>query len=694
MTINTDFAIDAAKSIYYIGAVHGASGAGYYTVLELHRWASDLADDAAASGDDLVDITSLTPSDRSTDNIITLLNGYILDDGHGSETEAISQHIYDGSILENVGLGSQNIWDGIVVIAAENMRLQVLQSGVTIVDDFWNSVPFSQAAGEFGLNRDTANGISHRMMINVNTANADIDGRRLIGMTRVSFDEKQAGDVGGFAYSEFKINGTARGNNVMALTFAQDLNDTVTASGAPHNTVANTNEGYIGIDVDANAADEFYYSAWNKNSASINEFYTRIKFLTRVDFATTLYGIPGQDFRGITHEITVTPGGALDYVEAAVFEWSGINSGTGQLLAIDDVDSGTATKLWMQILTGVAPVNTDTVIQSGSNSATNTVTGTIERTVSPVIAGVSTGSALIGAYGLGLTTSSLSATDKVFDLTNTQINPPNNVTFTVTGVISGEDRVLVGPDDSGTLGITQFDVFSAVTAGDTTVQVDAGTGGLNEVPGTGTASEKDTPNAGTIRVLGDDDIYHRLTYTGYTVAASDMTFTGIPATGIGSMPVNAALNQPVFISYIDELASLYTLTEAQTSGTETIIEVTPDPASAPIQPTTGDIRIERDDATVTEIAYTSTPANQFIIGSTDFSTLTALNGAPVFVKGATNPTTSQYTATYDGATTRDLFVRVRDGGTEGDATGIKTFETPASISDASTSVAAIRTSDA
>lgn len=693
MTINTDFAIDASKNIYYIGAVHGASGAGYYTVLELHRWASDLADDAAATGDDLVDITSLTPSDRSTDNIITLLNGYILDDLNGSATDPISQHLYDGSIIENAGLGSQNIWDGIVVIAAENMRLQVLQSGVTIVDDFWNEVPFGEAAGNFGLNRDVANGISHRFMINVNTSNADIDGRRLIGMTRVSFDEKQAGDVGGFTFSEFKINGTARGNNVMALTFAQDLNDTVTAAGAPHNTVANTNEGYIGIDVDANGADEFYYSAWNKNSASINQFYQRIKYLTRVDETTTLYGLPGQDFRGITHEITVTPGGALDYVEPEAISWTGTNAGTGQLLAIDNVDSGTATKIWMQLLTGVAPVSGDTIV-GATNSATNVATGTVERTVSPVVAGVSTGSALIGAYGFGLTTSSLAATDKVFDLTNTQINPPNNVTFTVTGVIAGEDRVLVGPEAVGALNTTQFDISLALVGGDTTVRVDAGTGGNGETPGDGTQSASDTPNSGTIRVLGVDNVYHRLTYTSYTTDPDEMIFAGVPATGIGSMPTTAALNQPVFVSYIDKLANLYSTTSALTGAAVTSVPVTPSPDAAPIQPTTGTIRIEREDGTISEIAYTATPPNAFTIGSTDFSTTGVLDGAPVYVLGASNPTTASYTATYDGSNARDLFVRVRDGGTEGDATGIKTFETPASISDASTSVAAIRTSDA
>ena len=221
------------------------------------------------------------------------------------------------------------------------------------------------------------------------------------------------------------------------------MNDaTGTAAGAPHNTVSNTNEGYIGIDVDASGANEFYYSAWNKNSASINEFYQRIKYLTRVDETTTIYGIPGQDFRGITHEINLTPTGALDYVEPEAVTWTGTNSGSGQILAVDDVDSGTITKMWIQILTGVAPVSGDVMV-GATNSATNTVTGTTtERTVSPVVAGISTGSALIGAYGFGLTTSSLAATDKVFDLTNTQVNPPNNVTFTVTGVIAGEDRVL------------------------------------------------------------------------------------------------------------------------------------------------------------------------------------------------------------------------------------------------------------
>ena len=70
MAIATDIAVDANGDFYYTGAAHGAAGAGYYTVIEFHRFAQDLADDATASGDDLIDITNTTPSNRSTDDRI------------------------------------------------------------------------------------------------------------------------------------------------------------------------------------------------------------------------------------------------------------------------------------------------------------------------------------------------------------------------------------------------------------------------------------------------------------------------------------------------------------------------------------------------------------------------------------------------------------------------------------------------
>ena len=75
-----DWTIDrATKNIRYVGADHGGSPT-YATVIQFHRWLQDFADQEVSSGDDELDITDSTPSERSTDNIITLKNSYNIDD--------------------------------------------------------------------------------------------------------------------------------------------------------------------------------------------------------------------------------------------------------------------------------------------------------------------------------------------------------------------------------------------------------------------------------------------------------------------------------------------------------------------------------------------------------------------------------------------------------------------------------------
>jgi hypothetical protein len=261
-----------------------------------------------------------------------------------------------------------------------------------------------------------------------------------------------------------------------------------------------------------------------------------------------LYGIDAKIFRGITHQIDGTQA-AGTFVEPESVSWTG---GTGQLLAIDDTASGTA--MWIQLLTGVAPTS-GTV--TGNGGATFTVSGNIERPVSAPFIGVSTGSALIGAYGLGVEAADLGPSDTVFDLGNNATSAPNNVKVTVGGVTSGEDRILVGPSTGATaLDNGQFTLNAGITSGAASIVVTTGT----EVPGTGTASEDDTPNTGTIRVEDNNGVYQRVTYTGYTVASGTMTFTG--CTGA---PTAAGSNN-VFISYVD---ALYNGTAATQSYTAT-----------------------------------------------------------------------------------------------------------------------------
>jgi len=470
-------------------------------VIELHRFLQDLADDASFIGDDEMDITINTPSDRSTDNIITLINGFNIDDN-------AAEHLFDGSVIQS---GGAVIYDGIVNFG-NTPTIQIIQNGVVVADDWWNS--------NGGLNSNSASGISHRFMIKVRDGGSDIDGRRLIGTTR-NFNK---------TYGEFSINGTSRGNNVLALLESDDLNNqTAAGTVALYTDIVNDYEGYIGIDASGDGSNEYYYSDWELGARSINEFYERAKWLTREGSAETIYGLNGELFRGITHEIDIdSPTGTFNEPEG--LSWAG---GTGQLLAIDNISAGT--KMWMQLLTGTPPTD-GTVITGGTSAATATVNITVtERSVSNPFVGASTGSAIIGAFGLGIGADDLTASDTVFDLTNAAITPPNNVTFTVSGLVAGEDRVLVTSESGGDIEKTQLSLSVAlVGAAETSVVV-------------ASAIPSDTPTSGTIRVVDDGGLDRLLSYSSF----SGSTFTVASADFSG---VNASATNNVYITYIDKLA--------------------------------------------------------------------------------------------------------------------------------------------
>jgi hypothetical protein len=312
-----------------------------------------------------------------------------------------------------------------------------------------------------------------------------------------------------------------------------------TASGtvAAYDTSATT-VGYVSLDVDNNGTDENYYIQWDLGTrTAINDLYEYVKYVTRNGTAETLFGLNGLLFRGVTHELSLSGTNSGTFSAFEPVSWTG---GTGQMLAIDNTTASSATKMCIQLLTGSAPAGS-TLITGGTSSATATTSGTAtERTVESTSApglGVSTGSAIIGAYGVGVTPADLGPNDKVFDLTNTQITPPNNVTFSVTGLISGEDRVLVGPSSGGTtLDTAQLASATAVSVG--------------SVPSTfsvSTTIPSDTPSAGTIRVEDDSGFYVLVNYTGF----SGSDFTGCTGTFANA----SASGKNVFISYIDELAS-------------------------------------------------------------------------------------------------------------------------------------------
>lgn len=716
MAIADDFSVAANGDIRYTGSTAN------YTVIAFHRWLGDLMDDAQASGNDILDISDATASERATDNLVTLNSPYNID-------ATAAEHLYDGSIVQSNG---DEIWDGIVCYAPAGIPLEVIQNGAKVTN-FWSTT----------YNADAANGISHRFMVKVRTAAADIDGRRLIGQTR-DFGKQ---------YSEFVINGTARGNNVLALASATDLNNqTAAATVATWTGITNTTEGFAQITIGGTAYD--FYSEWNTNqpTRSINQFYERMKWLTRGTdgdkSASTIYGLNGELFRGPTHEIAVSSGtGTWGTPEHEQITWSG---GTGRLLAVDNKTGSATTKLWYQLLTGVASTNTQ-VLTGTTSSATATQSGAAtSRPLSFPFIGASTGSAIIGAYGVGIEAADLTASDKVFDLTNTQRTPPNNVTFTVgPGLVSGEDRVLVAPlgyrfawdneggtppfqlgetltftspagtgylsylRDDGTSGWMQIRLLTGDPPADNSTITGGTSGATGDVNGTVVPSEDprqlrlnttlsaaaetavvctasiptDTPTSGTIRVQLNSNIYRVVPFASYASA----TFT-LGTASSGAVQIDA--NEPAGTF---TRASGNFLTDGFVEGmrftTAGFVNGGNNAAWTVGTVTATVITVVTKTGMVTETGSGDETATS---NGHDFSTDNATGGAAetgnsIFISYIDKLATSgseSFTGVYSAD--RNLFVRVRDGG----GTPIKTFETTGTLGSAGGSATPIRTSDA
>jgi hypothetical protein len=514
--IATDWSITrngGALDVRYIGDTHAGASPSYSTTIELHRALGDFADQEQDSGDDELSIINKTPSDRGgADTNITLLNGCNLDD-------ASVEYVYDGSLTQDNG---DTIYDGIQTFG-NSSSIQVLQAGARLVNDFWNQAKMKAAVS------DSLSSTTHRFLVKVRAAGADLDGRRLIGTQRVLST----------GYTEFSIGGgTNRGNNTLALTANADGNNQ-TAAGtiALWTDIVNDKEGYSLIDADGNTVAEFYYSNWELGTRSKNEFYERGKWIQREGSAETIYGLNGDVFRGITHQIEIdTPTGT--FVEPEALSWTG---GTAQLLAINSVTAGT--KMWIQLLSGVVP--TDGQVITGASTATATVNVTITpRLIPSTFLGTSTGTAINpAAYGIGIGADDLTQNDLLEDLTGTNRTPPNNITYSVNNTVIG-DYVITSNNTAGDFNLTQLSVTNAeVGASVTSIVFDE-------------TISSDTPRpGGTIRVEQVNGSYKRIAYTSITTTSitdDTINFATLDFSGVGA---GLAIGGNGFITYIDRVAT-------------------------------------------------------------------------------------------------------------------------------------------
>jgi hypothetical protein len=509
MAIADDFSVAVNGDIRYTGD----SAQNNYTVLELHRFLQDLADNASVSNDDLVDITSDTPSERATDNIITLNSPYNIDDN-------AAEHLYDGSITQD---GGNTYYRGLVVVGAlaGTTTLQVVQNNALYEGDapFWGT----------GLNAVPAENILMQCMIKTRSGGTTIDGERIRVFAR----------EWGHTFAEFSVT-MGLGNSVAAIFTNTDLNNQTPVGTVGGWTTITNVEGYQLIDLSNGNGDRPYYSQWDKATYSINQLYERAKYLSRRGTSDTIHSIDGELFRGITHQWDYDNNATGDVFSTnEILSWgSGGTAGTGLLLAILD-NAGTGT-MWIQLLTGVAPTDGLTITGDSSGLPTCDVNGTVtSRSLPSVFLGQSTGSAIIGGFGIGIDPDDLTVSDLLFDLTNAQQQPPNNVQFTVYGLETGQDRVLCTNAYGSGIDFAQMQLATTLSANpETSLVIDYPTGGI----------PADTPQTGVLRVETDSGVYK---YVAFTAHDSSFTFT-INSDFSGD---NASAGNNVFIAYIDKLAA-------------------------------------------------------------------------------------------------------------------------------------------
>jgi hypothetical protein len=503
MAIGADFEIQADGDIRHV------SGSSTYTVLEFHRWLQGLADDAAASGDDIMDITELTPSERSTDTIITLLEPYNIDD-------VAAQYLYGGSISQKDG---DELYSGLQVLGSVNSpttQLRIVQNNA-LLTNYWGT----------GLNPDPTIGAILQIMVKSRTGGADIDGKR------IRVQAREWGDTFDF----FNVL-LGLGVSVAAISTTPDAqNTTLKATVDAYTDVVNT-EGFQVIDLNNGNGNREYYSKWTYGALNAKALWEWVKAVTVRATAKTIHGMNGELFLGITHSFGYDNEASGPFQEDEIISWgTGPTAGTGKLLALDD--DGATGNIYMQLLTGVAPTN-DLPIAGVTSGATADVNGSVTaRTVPKVFLGTYTGS-FIGAYGIGIDPPDLTNADTLQDLSGTNQTPPNNVNIVIAGLESGEDRVILGRNDgTGALEVDTYTLDAGNNLGNSTVVIKENI-------------LSDDPSTGVIR------LYNGLSYDRYTYTSrTGKTFSGVSPT----LTKNYAESDPVFVPFIDELASSGTATE-------------------------------------------------------------------------------------------------------------------------------------
>lgn len=444
----------------------------------------------------------------------------------------------------------------------------------------------------------------------------------------------------------------------------------------------------------------------------------RIKIGTgaTADFATVLFDdavsqlvfaldAPGAGVLADDEVITSLRGSATETTAAINVAGGAIedqNLSGGEALVLAKDDNGTTGELYLQVMFGVNPVENNR-IRSNTTPLSNYVDATTvlnTKTLIPEFVGASTGTNIIGAYGIGYVPTEVGASDRFISLDDASRIPPNNVQFTVSGIISG-DRVLVGPRTGSALDRGQWLVSTALTAlAETSLVVKTGTDTVPFV-----AAEENWPDTGTgadvsrLRIQRDDGIYQSIPYDSHN---STDTFTlGTPVTAAQQIDVDATAGTFTRVGGGNFLTEGYMqgarFTGAAFANGGNNTAFTADSVTATVITVVDNSGMVTEtgsgDETLTGNGWDFSDATEGVGPSGWDSSQAAVNQNVfmAFIDVATTGTSESFTGVHTGGSDRNMFVRVRDGG----ATPIKTFENvTAQFLSTNQTVAASRITDA
>lgn len=272
MPIAADFSITTTGDIRHV------SGTTVYSVLELHAWLQDLADDAAASGNDLLDILAPNPSklDGPRDNAVASRLNLL---ASGSITFNIDD---DAAKYINFGSIKQN-------------SAAVQYSGLKTIGGIVAASPMYVVQNDNKLTKFWSDG-HIQILVKVKTGNALIANGDVTAFSR----------KWGQSYSHFDVNLSAGGETAAALTTAVDSaivlteNDAAALSTDVAITFGDTTQD-LG---NGNGPKLYKGTIALSNGCTLQEAYQYLQYLTREDSSSTLNSIPGWRYRKLNSAYT------------------------------------------------------------------------------------------------------------------------------------------------------------------------------------------------------------------------------------------------------------------------------------------------------------------------------------------------------------------------------------------------------